>query len=220
MKKVVIVSGGLDSTVLLYMQVAQHGAQNIKALSFDYGQRHSREVEFACWHCEKLCVPWSLVDHTVAVPEGHYSSTTMKKTVVPNRNMIMLSIAAGHAIALGADAIVYGAHIGDHAIYPDCRPEFTSAVGKAIALADWHEVRLEQPFLDDKIDKAGIVSIAQELGVDVTRTWSCYCGNEIHCGNCGTCTERREAFFLANVDDPTPYDNLARELADLLSEKD
>jgi 7-cyano-7-deazaguanine synthase len=237
MKTVVIVSGGMDSTVLLHIQVRKWGAGNVKALSFDYGQRHKVELDCAEYQCEKLGVAWevvdlsgitkllapsgsALVDHDVDVPTGHYESANMKATVVPNRNMIMLSVAAGHAMALGAEGVAYGAHPGDHAIYPDCRSEFAEAMAGAIALADWSEVKLERPFVETNTDKAGIAKIGSDIGVDFSKTWSCYKGGELHCGNCGTCVERREAFLLASVVDVTEYACTALELDSLLAQKE
>lgn len=127
----------------------------------------------------------------------------MKQTVVPNRNMIMLAVAGGWAMGQRADRLAYGAHTGDHTIYPDCRPEFVQAMQGALALADWHRVELVSPFLS--FTKADIVARGAELGVDFTQTWSCYEGGDVHCGACGTCYERREAFGAAGVPDPTEY---------------
>ena len=127
----------------------------------------------------------------------------MKTTVVPNRNMILLAVAAARAIALKADTLAYAAHGGDHAIYPDCRPEFADAMDHAIGLADWHKVRLERPMVT--WTKSDIVRRGAELGVPMHLTWSCYKGGDTHCGRCGTCIERREAFYLAGVTDPTTY---------------
>ena len=216
MKAVAIYSGGLDSTVLLYSLV-RDGVE-LRALSFNYGQRHARELEAAAQICALLRIEHrtadirnlspllagsSLTSPEVAVPDGHYAEESMKATVVPNRNMIMLAIAAGWAISLKADAVVYAAHGGDHAIYPDCRPEFADAVDAAIQLADWHQVRLLRPFVTRS--KAQIVALGAQLNVPFEKTWSCYKGGAVHCGRCGTCVERREAFHLSGVPDPTPY---------------
>ena len=145
----------------------------------------------------------ALTSSEIEVPEGHYAEDNMKATVVPNRNMILLSVAAGWAISSKYDRIAYAAHSGDHAIYPDCRNEFAEALDGAIRLADWHEVSLYRPFVD--MTKADIVSLGAKLGVPFEKTWSCYKGQDLHCGRCGTCVERREAFYLAGVDDPTTY---------------
>jgi len=216
MKTVIVYSGGLDSTVLLY-HLRQAGHE-LHALSVDYGQRHRCELEHAAAICEELAVPHSVADLSglrpllagssltspkIEVAEGHYTEETMKSTVVPNRNMILLSVATGHALSIKAGQIAYAAHSGDHAIYPDCRNEFADVMATAIKLADWEQVVLIRPFVD--WTKADIVRRGAELGVPFTHTWSCYKGGALHCGRCGTCIERREAFDLANVDDPTPY---------------
>jgi 7-cyano-7-deazaguanine synthase len=127
----------------------------------------------------------------------------MKTTVVPNRNMILLALATGHALSIGAQQVAYAAHSGDHAIYPDCRNEFADAMARAMALCDWSQVELYRPFVD--WTKADIVRRGAELGVPFGQTWSCYKGGNKHCGRCGTCIERREAFDLAGVEDPTNY---------------
>ena len=216
MKSLVVHSGGMDSTVLLY-QLLQAGDE-VKALSINYGQRHSRELEAARALCAELGVEHRVADLSglsdllagsaltssdIEVPEGHYAEDNMKATVVPNRNMILLSVAAGWAISSKYDRIAYAAHSGDHAIYPDCRNEFAEALDGAIRLADWHEVSLYRPFVD--MTKADIVSLGAKLGVPFEKTWSCYKGQDLHCGRCGTCVERREAFYLAGVEDPTTY---------------
>ena len=216
MKTVAIFSGGLDSTVMLHQLLA--GGDQILALTVDYGQRHRRELEHARRIAADLRLRWQLADLSsirpliagssqtsddVPVPHGHYAAENMKKTVVPNRNMIMLAVAAGWAISERADRIAYGAHAGDHTIYPDCRPEFAEALGKAINLADWHHVDLHCPFI--KHSKTDIVRLGAQLKVDFAQTWSCYEGGELHCGKCGTCVERQEAFQRAGVVDPTKY---------------
>ncbi|MDX1963985.1 MAG: 7-cyano-7-deazaguanine synthase QueC [Pirellulales bacterium] len=216
MKTVLIYSGGLDSTVLLHDLLDQ--GDQVVALSIDYGQRHRRELI----HAEKISkttgVEWQIADLSplvpflagssqtspeIAVPHGHYAAESMKLTVVPNRNMIMLAVAAGWAISLRADRVSYGAHTGDHTIYPDCRPEFVDAMQSALRLADWHPLLLHTPYL--QLTKAQIVRRGAALGVDFSQTWSCYEGGAQHCGMCGTCTERKEAFALAGVADPTEY---------------
>ena len=216
MKSLVVLSGGMDSTVLLY-QLLQAGDE-VKALSINYGQRHHRELEAASALCAELGVEHRVADLSglsdllagraltssdIEVPEGHYAEDNMKATVVPNRNMILLSVAAGWAISSKYYRIAYAAHSGDHAIYPDCRNEFAEALDGAIRLADWHEVSLYRPFVD--MTKADIASLGAELRVPFEKTWSCYKGQDLHCGRCGTCVERREAFYLAGVEDPTTY---------------
>lgn len=217
MKKVVLIySGGLDSTVMLYDLKAQ--GDDVKALSIDYGQRHKKEIEAAKYHCRKLDIEHQIADMTgithllagssqtsadLEVPDGHYAEESMKLTVVPNRNMIMLSVAIGWAISQKADSVAYAAHSGDHAIYPDCRPEFAEAIDRVTQLADWHQISLLRPFV--ALTKSDLVTRGHDLGVEFGLTWSCYKGGQIHCGTCGTCVERREAFALARITDPTPY---------------
>jgi len=212
----VLTSGGIDSTTLLYYHAKRK--QLAGAIAFNYGQRHLKELEFAGLNAQALGVPITTVnisslgpilsgssqtDASVPVPEGHYSEESMKATVVPNRNMILLSIAIGAAIAKKIDFVAYAAHAGDHAIYPDCRPEFTKAMGSAARLCDWRKITLLRPFI--KMTKGWIVAEGEELGVDFTKTWSCYQGGALHCGRCGTCVERRLAFIEAKVVDPTTY---------------
>jgi len=215
-KTVIVYSGGLDSTVLLYhLRAAGH---ELHALSVDYGQRHRCELQHAARICadlgivqpvadlsalQPLLAGSSLTSPDIEVAEGHYTEKNMKSTVVPNRNMIFLSVATGHALSIKAGQIAYAAHSGDHAIYPDCRNEFADAMAAAIELADWEKVALIRPFVD--WTKADIVRRGAELGVPFAQTWSCYKGGDLHCGRCGTCIERREAFDLAAVEDPTAY---------------
>jgi 7-cyano-7-deazaguanine synthase len=216
MKTVVVFSGGLDSTVLL-KQVVSAGDETL-ALSIDYGQRHRKELQFAEEIARSYGVEWELADLSgiakllagssqtsadIPVPHGHYAEASMKQTVVPNRNMIMLSMAAGWAISRQFDRIAYAAHSGDHTIYPDCRPEFVQAMRNAFQLCDWHLIDLYTPFVT--FTKSQIVQTGASLDVDFAHTWSCYEGGELHCGKCGTCVERREAFTLAGIPDPTRY---------------
>ena len=216
-RTVLTFSGGLDSTTLLYYLISE--GHEVLTLSIDYGQRHKVELEYANQilvklgikehkaidlHCmNDLMQGSSLTQPDIDVPLGHYEEESMKQTVVPNRNMIILSLAAGWAISNKATYIAYAAHAGDHTIYPDCRPEFAEACGKAIELADWHIVKLIRPFVEKT--KGEIVKLGTELGVPYELTWSCYQGHDVHCGACGTCVERREAFMQAGVEDPTAY---------------
>ncbi len=216
MKAVVLFSGGLDSTVLASHLLSQ-GAE-VRLLSIDYGQRHAKELahgEALAKHMnlprKSLLLPdlgdllkgSSLTDDSVELPEGHYAEESMKATVVPNRNMILLALAGGYALSSGFDTIAYAAHAGDHFIYPDCRPEFAEAMEKALGLADWNDLSLYRPFVD--MTKAKLVRLGTELGTPLEMTWSCYAGMDVHCGKCGTCVERKEAFELAKVHDPTKY---------------
>jgi len=217
---VVIVSGGMDSVTLAHMLAAQ---DDLYLISFNYGQRHSKELAFAKQCAEDLGAQWAEVDLTnvgsllkgsaltddISVPDGHYTWDTMKVTVVANRNAIMLSIATGIAVSWGADYVATGVHSGDHRIYPDCRPEFIHQMSEAMRLGTEEfstpGFRIMAPFVNST--KAEIATIGNNHGVDFTKTWSCYKGGEIHCGTCGTCYERREALFLANVADNTEYVN-------------
>lgn len=216
MSAVIVLSGGLDSTVLLWSYPSDEIAC---AVSIDYGQRHgARELRAARDVVRERGVPHVVVDLTglraalpgssltsddIAVPHGHYEDASMRATVVPNRNMILLAVAGGVAVARGADVLAYGAHAGDHAVYPDCRPEFAHAMSNALALCHYTPVRLERPFV--RMSKAEVVAHGRAVGAPMDRTWSCYEGGELHCGRCGTCVERREAFQVAGVPDLTSY---------------
>ena len=217
MKALVLFSGGLDSTVLATQM--KRDAEETRLLSINYGQRHAKELNHSQRVAKHLDLPHeilklpqlgailcgsSLTDKSLALPEGHYAEESMKSTVVPNRNMILLALAGGHALSLGFDTIAYAAHAGDHTIYPDCRPAFADAMDRAFGLADWNTLSLHRPFVD--MTKSDLVSLGTELDAPLHLTWSCYAGNEIHCGKCGTCVERKEAFALANVSDPTEYE--------------
>lgn len=212
MRTVLILSGGLDSTTLLYKLLAD--GEEVGCLSFDYGQRHRRELGCAAQVCRLLGVEHHVVelyplqpllagsalsDPGVEVPEGRYSEETMRVTVVPNRNMIMLSIGIAWAVSAKATRVVYAAHSGP-ATYPDCRSEFVVLVDALARIYDWHPVRVEAPFVH--MDKGQIVRLGLSLGVPYQRTWTCYKGGEYPCGVCGACIERREAFEAAGVPDP------------------
>ena len=216
-KIVVVLSGGMDSATLLYHLLA--AGHEVKAISVNYGQRHVRELESAAAICERRKVEHRVADLSAIapllgdnslssrdrdVPEGHYEEESMKVTVVPNRNMIFLSVAIGWAVSLKFDAVAYGAHSGDHAIYPDCREEFAAAMDQAAGLCDWQPMRLLRPFV--KLDKGDIAKRGHELGVPFELTWTCYNGREKHCGKCGACQERREAFAKCGVEDPVEYE--------------
>lgn len=215
---VVLLSGGMDSVTALHEAKARGPVR--AALSFDYGSKHnSRELECAAWQARSLGVrhvviglPFfeeyfssALLRGGGAIPEGHYEDATMRQTVVPFRNGILLAIAAGFAESAGADGLVIAAHAGDHAIYPDCRAGFLDAMAEAVRLGTYAGVVLHRPFV--AMDKAAIARRGAELGVDFSRTWSCYVGGKVHCGRCGTCVERREAFLLAGLPDPTEYED-------------
>ncbi|MEU0465375.1 7-cyano-7-deazaguanine synthase QueC [Amycolatopsis sp. NPDC006131] len=217
---VVIASGGLDSTVLAYWLAARHS--RLTLLSFDYGQRHRIELDHAAEIARLLDSPHRIIDLTslgalltgcaltdtsVAVPDGHYTDESMAATVVPNRNAIMLDIAVSVASAVRADAVAFGAHAGDHAIYPDCRPEFVERFARSVQAANEgllvSDFQVLAPFLT--LSKTDVVRLGEALEVPFARTWSCYRGQDVHCGTCGTCTERREAFRGNDIVDPTVY---------------
>ncbi len=219
MKVVVLCSGGMDSVAALYWARRVHDVA--AAASFDYGSKHNhREIPFAAEHASHLGIRHQTIalpfvaalfsSHLLAggarIPDGHYEAESMRQTVVPFRNAIMLSIAAGFAESLGAEGLVIAAHGGDHAIYPDCREEFMRAMAEAMRLGTYAGIGLLRPFI--ALDKAGIAAEGGRLGVDFARTWSCYKGGEVHCGTCGTCVERREAFLRAGMADPTVYASL------------
>ncbi|MEP3524631.1 MAG: 7-cyano-7-deazaguanine synthase QueC [Hyphomicrobiales bacterium] len=219
MKTLVVCSGGMDSVVLAHKAAAENTLLGL--VSFDYGQRHKVELSYAAQCASRLGVPHDIIDITAIgaqltgsaltddldVPDGHYAQDTMKITIVPNRNAIMLTIAFGVAAAKGADAVATAVHGGDHFIYPDCRPGFIDSFEtmQRHALDGYADIRLLAPFVD--MSKSDIARIGAKIGVPFNETWSCYKGQDIHCGCCGTCVERREALDLADIEDPTPYDD-------------
>ena len=211
---VIILSGGMDSVTLLHYQKERIAL----AVSFDYGSNHNaREIECAAWQCasfgiEHLVIPLSfmgeyfkssLLSGAKDIPRGDYDSENMKSTVVPFRNGIMLAVACGLAESRGLHHVMMANHGGDHAIYPDCRPEFTKAMSEAMEAGTYEHVSLIDPFTH--LSKSDIAGLGEKLGVDYSHTYSCYCGGEIHCGDCATCRERKDAFRVAGVPDPTPY---------------
>ncbi len=213
---VVIYSGGMDSFTLLHRALAE--GHRVHALSFDYGQRHVRELDVADSVCQGLGIPHKVVDIRALqmvmagsaltgegdVPEGHYEEESMKSTVVPNRNMILLSLATGYAVTANAQAVWFGAHGGDHAIYPDCRPEFVEKMNAVCRVANYDPVAVEAPYMH--VDKADILAEGLAMGLDYSQTWTCYNGREKACGACGSCVERLEAFAANGLTDPLPYE--------------
>ena len=200
MKIVLILSGGMDSVTLLH-KFLDEGSE-VVTLSFDYGQKHAKELQSAKYWSDLLGVrhdtinmqgifSGSALTGDVLMPMTDYSVESMKQTVVPNRNMVMLAIATSKAIQIGADAVAYAAHAGDHEVYPDCRPAFVNALSAAIVRCDWSYVQLLVPFLE--WTKKDIAAEARRLGVDLGKTWSCYEGGDTPCGRCGACRSREEA---------------------------
>ena len=213
---VIIYSGGLDSTTLLY----EERERVALAVTFDYGSNHAvREIACAKHHCALLGIEHlvielgfmsryfqsSLLSGAADVPDGNYDEANMKSTVVPFRNGIMLSIACGLAESRGLKRVLIANHGGDHAIYPDCRPTFVDAMNAAMQAGTYEGVQLAAPYTN--ISKADIIRRGARLGIDYGATYSCYRGGEHHCGTCGTCTERREAFREAGIPDPTKYNS-------------
>lgn len=207
---IVLLSGGLDSCVLAAYFVDL--GESVVALSFDYGQRHRRELDAAAAVAAALGLPHEvltlppfsrLTPSGPAAPEGHYTDAIQRATVTPHRNLVFLAHAAAFAAARGHDTIAYACHGGDHAIYPDCRPAFVHAARKLLEVSDYLPVRVATPFLAHS--KTAIVARGAALGAPLHLTWSCYQGEALHCGRCGTCVERREACQRAGVEDPTEY---------------
>lgn len=212
---IIILSGGMDSVTLLYDQREYIAL----AVTFDYGSNHNkREAECAAYHCQQLGIEHiiipldfmhryfksSLLDGADAVPEGHYQDENMKSTVVPFRNGIMLSIACGLAESRGLTKVLIANHSGDHAIYPDCRGTFISSMSEAMGYGTYANVNIYAPYTS--LTKGGIAAIGKRLGIDYSKTYSCYKGGEKHCGKCGTCVERKEALAEAGIEDPTEYE--------------
>lgn len=217
----VLLSGGMDSTALLARTARHEGLleERVEALSINYGQRHVRELEAAqavagYFGVQRFNIDLSVLGEFLGsalttkdreVPHGHYTSANMTQTVVPNRNAIMLSIAAGVAATRGLDIVATAVHAGDHAIYPDCRPVFIKAISQATRLgtAGIGDVIVDAPYA--AYSKADIAEDGYRRGAPFFLSWSCYEGGPVHCGRCGTCVERAEAFHLADVEDPTEY---------------
>ena len=217
MKVCVLLSGGMDSVAAFYEVLGTH--EVAACLSFDYGAKHNaREIPFAKLHADRAgvlhqVIPLDFMNRLFKsdllqsggdIPEGHYAEESMKQTVVPFRNGIMLAIATGYAESIGTEGLVIAAHSGDHAIYPDCREPFMRAMATAMGEGTYAKIQLLRPFI--AMDKTAIARRGVELGIDFSETWSCYKGGEIHCGVCGTCVERREAFILAGLPDHTRYE--------------
>lgn len=219
MPDLVLLSGGLDSSTALAHSLTTENPGNVLALSVNYGQRHAVELDaaravaqhYGVAHRTLNLTGWgelltgsALTDDRVELPEGHYAAESMKATIVPNRNATLLSAAAGVAISAGCDRVVTAVHAGDHAIYPDCRPEFIDLLNLAIQAGTEDAVSIAAPFVNWSKDHIAVA--AHLLHVPIALTWSCYAGGDLHCGRCGTCTERREALDSSGFPDPTAYE--------------
>lgn len=215
-KVIAVYSGGMDSYTVLHKAIGD--GYEVKALTFDYGQKHKKEIDYARRVCKGLNITHKVVDITpvsqliagsaltsdIEIPEGHYADENMKSTVVPNRNMILLSLAVGYAVSMNASKVFYGAHSGDHEIYPDCRPEFVKKMNSVCAVANYEPVEIVTPYL--ALNKVSILKEGLEMGLDYAGTWTCYNGREKACGKCGSCVERLEAFAINQVRDPLAYE--------------
>lgn len=213
---VVIYSGGMDSFTVLHRALRE--GKTPYPLSFNYGQRHKKELDYAARVCDELGLTHKVVDISainslvggsaltsdIAVPEGHYEEPSMQTTVVPNRNMILLSLAVGYAVSLDIEKVYYGAHSGDHAIYPDCRPEFVERMNAVCGIANYTPVEIVTPYLNDS--KTAILTDGLSMKLDYGQTWTCYNGREKACGKCGACQERLEAFRDNQATDPLAYE--------------
>lgn len=214
----VIYSGGMDSYTVLHKAI-EEGLTPF-ALTFDYGQRHVKEIQVASDVCKELGINHkviditainqliggsSLTDSSIEVALGDYENSNMVNTVVPNRNMILLSLAIGYAVSIGAEKVYYGAHSGDHDIYPDCRPIFVEKMNEVAAVANYEPTEIYSPYL--KSDKIGILKDGIRMGLDYSKTWTCYNGREKACGQCGSCVERLEAFEKNGLTDPIAYED-------------
>lgn len=223
---VVVYSGGMDSYTLLNFVIARWRlpGERVMAISFDYHQRHSKELEYARKETQRLGIQHTqielpalvglksaLSDMRMPVPEGHYAAESMKQTVVPGRNLVMLSCAAAVAESLllideealgqiGQCNVYYGAHSGDHHIYPDCRPEFIMSTAETLNRSSAGKIALVAPFM--YYSKGEIAALGKELGLDYSKSWTCYKGEEVPCGKCGACVERAEAMAFAGIEDP------------------
>ena len=212
---IVVYSGGMDSFTLINKAIKD--GHEVKAISFDYGQKHKKELLFAKNFCEILRIEHEIVDITsirnllkgsaltdnIAIPQGGYADNSMKLTIVPNRNMILISMAIGYAVSSQASEVWFGAHAGDHAIYPDCRPEFVEKMNALALISDYKPIGVKAPFLN--LSKSEILLKGIEMNLDYSKTWTCYEGKDLACGLCGSCNERLEAFKENELDDPLKY---------------
>ena len=212
----IILSGGMDSTTMLY----EYADQIALAITFDYGStQNARERQCAIYHCQRLgirhiIIPLdfihqyfrsALLESPEAIPDGTYNDSNMKATVVPFRNGIMLAIACGIAESNGLKRVMIANHAGDHSVYPDCRPEFINAISTAMEAGTYEHIKVDAPYT--LLSKTDIARRGAALGIDYTKTYSCYKGHPNHCGTCATCNERRQALADAGINDTTVYDH-------------
>ncbi|WKD30130.1 7-cyano-7-deazaguanine synthase QueC [Halomonas sp. KG2] len=222
---VVIYSGGMDSYTVLHRAIKE--GLEVHALSFDYGQRHAKELDIAKAVCKQHNIPHQVVDiraihglidnsaltnPDISMPEGDYAADNLSTTVVPNRNMILLSLAIAKAVNVGAGRVDYGAHGGDHILYPDCRPEFVNAMNQVAGIANFEPVTLHAPYLASS--KADILRDGLAMGLNYRDTWTCYEGRALACGKCGSCRERLAAFAANDVADPLAYESTPAQVID------
>jgi len=214
-KIIVVYSGGLDSFTLL--NEAIRSGKDVSALSFDYGQKHNKELHFVEKFCAQESIDSKIINVSsikelfqgssltdeIDIPKGHYEDDSMKSTVVPNRNMILISLALGYAVTKKAEEVWFGAHAGDHAIYPDCRPEFVEKMDAVARIANYSPIAVKAPYI--AMSKTEILAIGLNMQLDYGLTWTCYEGKELACGSCGACHERLESFAANNVIDPIKY---------------
>ena len=207
----VVYSGGLDSYTLL--NKAMKKFDRVEAITFNYGQKHNKEIEYAKSNCAELNIKHEVVNldlenilagsalvGDIDIPEGNYDKEKMKQTIVPNRNMIMISVAASLVIKNDIKYLWYAAHSGDHEIYPDCRPEFIDKMAAALEICDYHKIKFEAPF--QNLSKSEIVATGLSMDLDYSKTWTCYEGKEKPCGKCSACLERALSFEANNTEDP------------------
>lgn len=225
MKAVLILSGGLDSSTLGYWLKA-NGYSELVCVTFNYGQKQIIELKSASAIAHRLGATHHIVDISfiktflsgssssltnpnIAVPHGEYSKENMQSTVVPNRNSMLLTTAWTIACIEKADALAYGAHGGDHYVYPDTRPDYFNAINLSLRLGTEDSrkdnLNLIAPFIN--WDKAAIVKAGSTLNVPFELTWTCYEGGDTHCGLCGACDQRKKGFIDAGIMDPTIYKN-------------
>ena len=206
----------MDSFTLLHQALSQN--YEVDCLTFDYDQRHIKEIKYAHLACEEnklsnlkikianvesIFAKSALTSNSIEMPHGSYQAETMQSTIVPNRNMLFISHAIAYAISKNINKVWYGAHAGDHFIYPDCRPEFLKSMDVAAGLCDPSQVSVKGPFIN--LNKGEIFKKGISLGIDYSKTWTCYEGQEFACGKCGSCVERLEAFADNKVTDPLNY---------------